>query len=162
MRTQSSIGPTSADSKVLNAVTAHRLPGAHIRRGLSVLRSIVFSISTTLLLANVLVAHAQQVTTEAPFSATAQTTAETAQPQAKNGDSGAAGARITPSGESEVRADAAASGDTAEYPDAQPIADIDPADRIHLTTGHGGRQSISGQRATLEGGAEIDGAHIFQ
>ena len=34
--------------------------------------------------------------------------------------------------------------------------EVDPADRMHLTTGPGGRESASPAHVTLEGGAEID------
>ena len=118
VRTRSFFGLKSKNSAV-----GHR-PGAHI------LWSIFFSITTTLVVANPVRAGGQQVTSEAPFSASAQQVSDEASGEPAN----AAG----------------------EYPDLEPIADVNPADRVHLTTGPGGRETVSPTRMTVEGGAEID------
>ena len=73
--------------------------------------------------ANPVLAHAQQVTTEAPFDAAAQSSSSSAE--------------------------SAAPG----YPDAEPVADTNAADRIHFAAG---RQTVSPAQVILEGAGEID------
>ena len=135
VRTRSFTRPNSSGRPVSHAESALPEPstGCHRPRA-HLLRSILFSITTTLLVANPSPAHTQQVTTQAPSSTSAQSIPETPTPSSSESDQNS----------------------TSSYPDAEPITGGDPADGVHFTTDSKGHQTVSPATIVLEGGAEID------